>query len=212
MSISAWNEGESATIILDIGPKQSQELLSSIDIVLDKAGLKPADLDYSVLTKGPGTFTGLRLAFAALKAIQLANNVPVYGVSTLEAYAYPYMNFDAQVVSTIDAKKDQFFAAIYYNGKEILKPQDTLIDVVLENIDSSKNIICTGPDAESFKNQLLERNSALKIISITNQPVTSLTLFQLAEKMIEEKKEPLKDFEGPEYLRKSEAELALEKK
>ena len=42
--------------------------------------------------------------------------------------------------------------------------------------------------------------------------ISDIKICDLQEKMIEEKKEPLKDFEGPEYLRKSEAEISLENK
>ena len=61
----------------------------------------------------------------------------------------------------------------------------------------------------------LQKNSnktSLDVIYFDAQINTCINLFNIAEKMIEEKKEPLKDFEGPEYLRKSEAEIALENK
>ena len=94
MTVSAKNDDITTSLSLDIGPKQSQELLPAIDFVLKKVDLKPEELDYTVLCKGPGTFTGLRLAFAAFKSIELAFNKPVYGVSTLECYASPFENFE----------------------------------------------------------------------------------------------------------------------
>ena len=77
MTVSAKNEEDCVSLTLDIGPSQSQELLPAIDYVLNKTGLKPQDLDYMALCKGPGTFTGLRLAFAALKAIALKNSFTI---------------------------------------------------------------------------------------------------------------------------------------
>lgn len=212
MTICAKNDDDKVSVILDIGPKQSSELLPAIDYVLKKISLTPSELDYTVLTKGPGTFTGLRLAFAALKAIQLNSNTPVYGVSTLECYAWPFKFFKGQVITTIDAKKNQFFAAIYKDGKEIMSPEDTTIEKVYENIDSSIPVLCAGPDAKLLCQQLKEKDINLNITYFESQINYGLTLFELAEQMIAEKKEPLKDFEGPEYLRKSEAELALESK
>ena len=67
MTIAAKNEDIKASLSLDMGQKQSQKLLPAIDYVLSQVELKPADLDYTALTSGPGTFTGLRLAFSALK-------------------------------------------------------------------------------------------------------------------------------------------------
>ena len=212
MTVSAKNDDITNSLSLDIGPKQSQELLPAIDFVLKKVDLKPEELDYTVLCKGPGTFTGLRLAFAALKSIELAFNKPVYGVSTLECYASPFENFEGLVISTVDAKKDQFFAGIYENKKTILEPEDTTIEKVISVIDKTKKILCVGPDAKLFAEELRQNSPSLDVIYFDAQINTCINLFNIAEKMIEEKKEPLKDFEGPEYLRKSEAEIALENK
>ena len=85
LTIAAKNEGKTCTCIYDIGMKQSEILVPSIEYVLSKVDLTSADLDYTVLTEGPGSFTGLRLGFSALKAIELAYNVPVYGISSLKA-------------------------------------------------------------------------------------------------------------------------------
>ncbi|MBR0099316.1 MAG: tRNA (adenosine(37)-N6)-threonylcarbamoyltransferase complex dimerization subunit type 1 TsaB, partial [Treponema sp.] len=141
MHIAAKNDDFKASISLDLGQKQSQKLLPSIDYILGQVELKPADLEYTALTSGPGTFTGLRLAFSALKAIELAHNVPVYGIPSLDVYAFPYSCFDGIVVSVIDAKKDQFFAAIYENGKEISEAEDTTAENIAAKLDKSKKIL-----------------------------------------------------------------------
>ena len=211
MTISAKNDDISVSLSLDIGPTQSKELLPAIDYALKKVNMTAKDLDYTVLCKGPGTFTGLRLSFSALKAIELAFEKPVYGVSTLECYAYAYRSFSGQVISTIDAKKNQFFAAIYSSGNTVFEPQDTTIEEVIKNLDKSRQILCVGPDARIFAEELKKAESSLNVIYFGAKADYCECLFEMAEKMIEEKKEPLKDFEGPEYLRKSEAELALGK-
>lgn len=213
MYVCAKNEDNYSTLILEIGAKQSQELLPAIDFVLKKCGIKPSELDYTALCKGPGTFTGLRLAFSALKAVQLAFGVPVYAVSTLECYALPYTEFPGTVVSTVDAKKNQFFAAVYKNGEPLMDAKDTTADEVAKNIPEDETaVLCAGPDAREFQALLKEKLGVKqKVIAFFDGQNNAKTLFSAAEKMIAEKKEPLKDFEGPDYLRKSEAELALEK-
>lgn len=212
MTVSAKNEEDCISLTLDIGPSQSQELLPAIDYVLNKTGLKPQDLDYMALCKGPGTFTGLRLAFAALKAIELAFNKPVYGISTLECYAYPFKDFNGQVITTIDAKKNQFFAAIFEKGKPVMKEEDTSVEKVLSQLNKEKPVLCAGPDGALFKETLKKACPELNVISFNLQENPCISLFEMAEKLISENAQPLKDFDGPEYLRKSEAELALEAK
>ena len=212
MVIAAKNENIKATLSLDLGQKQSKEILPAIDYILKKVELEPKNLDYTALCSGPGTFTGLRLAFSALKAIELAHNVPVYGVPSLEAYAFPFKDFPAQIVPVIDAKKDQFFAAIYKNGELIQNAEDTTAEKILENLEKDKEIILAGPDAKVFGEELKNLEPNLKIIFTKFQPLATESLFEIAEAMIEQKKSPLADYDGPVYLRKSEAELSLEKK
>lgn len=212
MIIAAKNENIKATVSLDLGQKQSKEILPAIDYILKKVELEPKNLDYTALCSGPGTFTGLRLAFSALKAIELAHNVPVYGVPSLEAYAFPFKDFPAQIVPVIDAKKDQFFAAIYKNGELVQQAEDTTAEKILGNLEKDKEIILAGPDAKVFGEELKNLDQNLKIVFTKFQPLATESLFEIAETMIEQKKSPLADYDGPIYLRKSEAELSLEKK
>ena len=210
MHIAAKNDDFKASLSLDLGQKQSQKLLPSIDYILSQLELKASELDYTALTSGPGTFTGLRLAFSALKAIELAHNVPVYGIPSLEAYAFPFQAFDGTVVSVIDAKKDQFFAAIYQKGLEISAAEDTSAESVAAKLDKSKKILLCGPDAKVFADELKKIDSSLNLVVYDSQPVPTESLFTIAENMIEQKIEPLADYDGPVYIRKSEAEIKLE--
>lgn len=212
MIISAKNDFLTATLSLDLGQKQSQKILPAIDYVLKQVELESKDLDYTALCSGPGTFTGLRLAFSALKAIELAHNVPVYGIPSLDVYAFPFKNLNMQTISVIDAKKNQFFAAIYKNEQTILEAEDTTAERVYSKLNKEEEILICGPDASIFSNLLKEIDSNLKIKFTSAQPLSTQSIFSIAENMIEQKKEPLADYDGPVYLRKSEAEIALESK
>ncbi len=212
MVISARNGDDTITVSLDIGMRQSEKILPTIDYVLKEAGLKPADLEYMVLCEGPGTFTGLRIAFAALKAIELATGIPIYGVPTLEAYAFPYASFNGAVVPVIDAKKDQFFAAVYRNGKTAVEADDTNAERIIAALNKKEHILAVGPDAKVFTESLKAIDSSLDISYYTSEPSAANTLYTIAEDMIAQKKPALRDFDGPVYLRKSEAELSLSTK
>ena len=69
LSIAAKNEDKVCVTSYDIGMKQSEILVSAIDYVLKTVDLTTAQLDYTAITIGPGSFTGLRLGISALKAI-----------------------------------------------------------------------------------------------------------------------------------------------
>lgn len=214
LALAARNEALTATVALDMGLSQSQKILTAIDYVLKQVKLEAKDLDFIALTKGPGTFTGLRLSFAAAKALELSNGTPVYGVDSLEAYAWPYAGFDGTVISVIDAKKDQFFARISKGQKVIMESKDTTIEEVLSHINGDDKILTAGPDALLFKDAIINSNRGFTTDSITAfsaQPNATEALFTLGQDMMDKKMPPLADYEGPAYLRKSEAELGLER-
>ena len=197
----------------DIGMRQSEILVPAIDDILQKAGITAADLDYSAITIGPGSFTGLRLGISALKAIELAYNVPVYGISSLKVYSYAYKNLGFPVLCCIDANKDRFYACIYdENGNEILSDGDYEADSIIEKLNFDK-ILVTGPDAKKFYDILSNSNAHtdLKPYLLINSVNYAACLIEIAEKMYKNNESPLQDYDGPVYLRASEAELKLTK-
>ncbi|WP_257225258.1 tRNA (adenosine(37)-N6)-threonylcarbamoyltransferase complex dimerization subunit type 1 TsaB [Treponema parvum] len=209
--IAAKNEDKTVTAVFDIAMKQSENLLPAIDYVLKQTDLESKYLDYTVLCKGPGSFTGLRLGISALKAIELAHDIPVYGISSLKAYAYPFRDLSKVIVPVIDAKRDRFYAAAYEGEKTILKEEDYEAKDLAESLKNFKNLLICGPDYEAFifvlKNLLPNFKGSINHIK-GNIPSTD-SLFAIAEEMMEKKQAPLADYEGPEYLRLSEAEKNL---
>lgn len=207
LTISAKNEDKIFTSIYDIGMKQSESIVPAIDYVLEKTELKASDLDYCVISLGPGSFTGLRLAISAVKAIELAYDVPVYGISTLDMYSYPFENFETPVLSVIDANKNRYYASFKDNKKIILQDDDWPVENIIKTLKKYKKIIISGPDRIKIKEIIEAQNKKIKCYIPQAQLVTAEILFELAEKKITAKEPSLKDFDGPLYLRASEAEI-----
>lgn len=210
ISLAVKTESKFISTTYDIGMRQSEILVPSIDEILKKAEIKAADLNACVLTIGPGSFTGLRLGISALKAIELAYGVPVYGVSSLEAYAYPYKNFGLPLLSCIDANKDKFYACLTNGNKSILKDDDYEIEKILSAVNGLNKLCICGPDAKKLCEILSTQSSNEIEYYVPEVPSqTAEALIKIAEELIKNKAEPLKDFDGPVYLRASEAELKL---
>ena len=211
MTVAAKNEDYTFTAIYDIGMRQSETLVPAIDYVLEKCGLAKNELDYTALTIGPGSFTGLRLGISALKAIECAFGTPVYGISSLEAYSYPFLDSVIPTLACIDANKDKFYAGIYHSGKVVLEDGDYDVPFIIERLKNIHDLNLAGfkKDTDKLEELLKAQGCTSSINKLTVPVVTTDSLFALAEKKITAKLPPLKDFDGPVYLRASEAEIKL---
>ena len=207
ITVAAKNESHIVKLSLDVGMKQSEKLLPAIDYVLKEAELTSKELDYTTLTLGPGTFTGLRLGISALKAMQLANGTPIYGIPSLDAYAYPYKSAVETVLAVIDGKRDMFYNSFYCRGEKLSGPDDMKIVDIIKQIDPETEVLVCGPDAKLFVDMVNEQTPLYSIHCFTPQMDATESLFYISEQMIAEKKPALAEYEGPLYVRKSEAEV-----
>lgn len=100
----------------------AEALMPLIARVLDRAGLDFAQLDRIAVTTGPGSFTGLRVGIAAARGLGLASAKPVVGLSTLAAYAAPFIAADdtLPVVAAIDARHDHVYLQVFGPGGRTL--------------------------------------------------------------------------------------------
>ena len=106
--------GERLVTRSEIAPRRHAELLLPMcDEVLAEAGLDRRDLDAIAVGRGPGAFTGVRLAISAAQGIALALDIPVVPVSSLMALAAQAPDNGADVLAVIDARMGEVYAAVY---------------------------------------------------------------------------------------------------
>ncbi len=210
ITFAACNGDKEVSISLDIGMRQSEKLLVTIQYILEQAEIAPSELDFTVLCEGPGAFTGLRLAFAALKALELSHGCPIYAIPTLTAIAHSYSSLNMAVLSVLDAKKSRFYASLYRNGQQIIEPIDASPEDIVALLDAEEIILVVGADAELFveKAHAIRPTQDLRILNPVQKNI-SFALLELGKKKYEQKEVPLKDYDGPVYIRKSEAEENL---
>ncbi len=127
--------GERLIARSEMAPRRHAELLLPMcEDVLAEAGLARADLDVLAVGRGPGAFTGVRLAVSAAQGIALALDVPVVPVSSLAALAMQAPDDGADVLAVIDARMGEVYAAMFrrVNGRvetitdETVGPADAL--------------------------------------------------------------------------------------
>lgn len=98
----------------------SEKLLPLISSILNKNKLTIRDIDLFVCGVGPGSFTGLRIGIATVKAFAKIKNVPIMSVSTLDSLAFHSFKKDKSkiqnckyIVSIIDAKNGFVYTGLY---------------------------------------------------------------------------------------------------
>ena len=112
----------------------AEALMPLIARVMKASGIAFADLDRIAVTTGPGSFTGLRVGLSAARGIALAAGKPVVGLTTLTAYAAPFVSERAEqpVFSAIDARHDHvYFQVVSGNGSSLVRPQVAPIEEAL---------------------------------------------------------------------------------
>lgn len=198
------------------GMQHSQVLMNTISDMCEHAGIRTKDIDLLVCTRGPGSFTGLRIGMATVKGISLGSGKPVASVSTLETHARTVENFDGAVVTVIDAKKQRWYLAAFecHDGKcsRLMEDTDGTEADLVPVLSEYKKVLVVGPDAEAFCPAL---EKAFPEVSFTLEASQFKTFAQtLIEFGIESFSVKGADdiAQGPVYIRKSDAEVALEEK
>ncbi len=96
----------------------AEALMPLIARVMERARLTFAEIDRVAVTTGPGSFTGLRVGIAAARGIALAAAKPAVGLTTLAAFAAPFIAADDSlpVVVAIDARHEHVYLQVFGPG------------------------------------------------------------------------------------------------
>jgi len=106
--------------------QQSRRLIGMLEAVLEQAGLTYKECTAIACTRGPGGFTGIRTGLATARAIALAANIPLIGLSTLEVIAYG-ANIAGDIVAVIDAYRGQYYAQRFRKNSTLIPLSDALL-------------------------------------------------------------------------------------
>lgn len=91
----------------------AEMLLPMVDKVMAEAGCALSDLDGLAFGRGPGAFTGVRIAVGAIQGISLGSGLPVVGISTLAAVAQQFATAGGAVLVCMDARMNEVYWGIY---------------------------------------------------------------------------------------------------
>jgi tRNA threonylcarbamoyladenosine biosynthesis protein TsaB len=134
----------------------AEALMPLVARVMKAAGMAFRDLERVVVTTGPGSFTGLRVGIAAARGFGVATELPVVGVSTLSAYAAPYLGADdsSPVIAAIDARHQHVYLQVFApGGRTLMAPRlAPLNEAVRAASDAASHIV--GSAAQTVADSL----------------------------------------------------------
>lgn len=122
-------------ITLNDKKEHSVILMSTIQDLLNNNNLSIDDIDGYVISKGPGSFTGLRIGMATIKGLSFGSNKPYVSVSSLDALALSVANFDGIICPIMDALRNSVYTSLY-KGQLISNNNNNEVDCANVNLDS----------------------------------------------------------------------------
>ncbi len=135
-SVALWRDGAVLARRFEAMLRgQSEALMPMVGAVLAEAGCGFNDLDAFAVTVGPGAFTGLRIGLAAARGMALAADLPLIGVTTLEAVVHgvpPSRIGNASLLAALDSKRDDIYLQPFDPGLAALAPPAALMPAAIE--------------------------------------------------------------------------------
>ncbi len=200
-------------ITLNIEKTHSERLMPALDELLSKSGFSIKDIDLISYSEGPGSFTGLRIALAAVKGIAFSTGCKIAAVSSLEALAMNAVISQIDVCPMIDARKDEIYTAVFRTTsreklKILIKEQASVPYEFIKKI--KRKTLFLGSGARRYKDIIKRKLSSKAIFAPEQFDLTrGINVAILGRDKFQRKSLSDVDSAVPNYLRKSQAELNL---
>lgn len=182
--VALYEDGKCLESIQELGSqRQSENAIPYLEKVLKKHNKELNEIDEMIITRGPGSYTGERVAMAIAKTLSVVTPVKIKAISSLAAYAGLKKS-----VSVIDARSRKVFVCAYDKGQ-------ALIDEQLISIDDFKNFMI------HFEDYQVMGQSDVVGYPLCNVDLAE-NLYQLSQKV-----EPILNVDAlvPTYLKDVEA-------
>ena len=175
------------------GYSHAEKLHVFIEETLKETGIDKNNLNAIAVSKGPGSYTGLRIGVSAAKGLSFALDIPLISIPTLESLMYQAKDDRQFYIPLIDARRMEVYSAIFDNDRKWVR--ETKAEILNETSFSDYlekgQVIFLGSGAEKFKNICKHPNANFN----TDALPSAKELAQLAQSKFEQS-----DFEDVAYF------------
>ena len=172
----------------------SEQLHVFIKECLEEAGLKTSDLDAVAVSKGPGSYTGLRIGVSAAKGLCYSLDIPLISIPTLKSIASQFNAGKTDyIIPVLDARRMEVYSAVF--DANLNEVRETKAEIIGENafkkyyVGNTVHILGSG--AEKIESTLTSSNISYDL----NAQPSSKGMVTLSDA-----KYDLKDFEDVAYF------------
>ena len=140
------------------GYSHAEKLHVFIEEILKETEITPQDLNAIAVSKGPGSYTGLRIGVSAAKGLCYALDIPLIAVDTLQVLAKQVSIKKGLIVPMIDARRMEVYSAVYDENSKIVK--DVAAEILTENSyqEVDEPLYFVGDCQEKCKTVLIKDN------------------------------------------------------
>lgn len=192
----------------------SKHIQDAISQVIENTGGCITDIDGFAVSRGPGSFTGLRIGVSAVKGLAYANRKPVVSISALDILASPFFEASGLVCPMIDARRGEVYYSFYkFEDGSFLRKSPEKVDTpekMIETIDEPTLFVGNG---QIVYRQLIEEKYKQKALFAPfemNYIRASVLARMALGRFKDGDVDNINDF-SPRYIRKSDAELNFRK-
>jgi len=192
--------------------KQSEIVMELTDSLMKKAGLTPKDLSGVLCMGGPGSFTGLRIGYSIAKGLALSLSIPFAPIPTLDCIAFGYSQKDGDIIiPVILSRKNAYYYTFFSNTTRLFEDKDgdllQIKDEIKKYLTKENKIIMTGPLSQELHNSLPADFQNDIILNFENKGYAKEIIYVAKNKKILDNDLSAFLTSGPEYVRKTDAEL-----
>ena len=217
------NEKILIKLINDDEKTHSVKLMPMIDKAFKDTNLSLDNISLLACCTGPGSFTGVRIGIATIKAFSDVKNIPVVGITSLESLAYNVKKISkptSLICSLIDAKNENVYCGLYNFSNDL-----NYANIFAENIDITisktsniinekqfTDVIFVGDGSKIYKEKL-ENSLKNSIFATENDDVQNIiSIANIAFNKYNNGEYGNSSSLSPIYLKKSQAEREFEEK
>ncbi|WP_453992204.1 tRNA (adenosine(37)-N6)-threonylcarbamoyltransferase complex dimerization subunit type 1 TsaB [Bacillus nitroreducens] len=146
-------------VITNLPKNHSVRVMPTIEQLMKECGIKPKELEKIVVAMGPGSYTGVRIGVTIAKTLAWSLQIPLVGVSSLEALAANGRHFNGYISPLFDARRGQVYTGLYqFEGQALTCVEEDKIILLSEWLEELKKketpVLFIGNDLVIHKEQI----------------------------------------------------------